>query len=163
DRMNVKDERGCAALIRRVGANAARRSTRRAFLLAAAAWPALAWAGAVRAQAKPAQVARIGVLHAQSAATLARSIELLRQGLRDLGYVEGKNVALESRFADGKYERLKELASELVRLKVDVIVTAGTPGAQAAKQATTTIPIVMVTTGDPVAAGLARSVARPGG
>jgi putative ABC transport system substrate-binding protein len=87
----------------------------------------------------------------------------LRQGLRDLGYVEGQNIALEYRRSEGRSERLPDLAAELVRLKVDVIVTAGTPPTQAAMQATTTIPIVMVSIGDPLRTGLVASLARPGG
>jgi putative ABC transport system substrate-binding protein len=83
--------------------------------------------------------------------------------LRDLGYVEGKNLVIEFRWADGRYDRLPDLAAELVRLKVDVIVTGGTPGTRAAKQATTTIPIVMAVSGDAVATGLIASLARPGG
>ena len=83
--------------------------------------------------------------------------------MRELGYVEGQNIALESRWAHGKVERLPGMAAELVRLKVNVIVTAGTPPALAAKQATTTIPIVMASGGDPVGLGLVASLARPGG
>jgi putative ABC transport system substrate-binding protein len=87
----------------------------------------------------------------------------LRQGLRDLGYVEGQNIALEYRRSEGRSERLPDLAAELVRLKVDVIVTAGTPPTQAAMRATTTIPIIMVSIGDPLRTGLVASLARPGG
>jgi putative ABC transport system substrate-binding protein len=86
-----------------------------------------------------------------------------RQGLRELGYVEGQNLTVESRWADGRTERLPGLAAELVRLKADLIVAAGTPAALAVKQATTTIPIVMVGVGDPVTLGLVASLARPGG
>ena len=86
-----------------------------------------------------------------------------RQGLRDLGYVEGQNIVIEERRAEGQLKRLPTLAVELVRLEVDVIVTAGTPGTLAAKQATTTIPIVMAISGDPVRVGLVASLARPGG
>jgi putative ABC transport system substrate-binding protein len=85
------------------------------------------------------------------------------RGMRDLGYVEGKNLVIEWRFADGKFEHLPGLAAELVRLKVDVIVTAGPPAIVAAQKATTTIPIVIVTSIDPVDAGLVKSLARPGG
>jgi putative ABC transport system substrate-binding protein len=87
----------------------------------------------------------------------------LRQGLSELGWVEGRNLAFELRFAEGELDRLPQLAAELVRVKVDVIVTGSNPGALAAKSATTTIPIVMVTTGDPVQGGLVASLARPGG
>ncbi|HSF07418.1 MAG TPA: ABC transporter substrate-binding protein [Methylomirabilota bacterium] len=86
-----------------------------------------------------------------------------RRGLRDLGYVEGENLVIEYRWAEGKYDRLPDLAAELVRLQVDVIVTHGTPGSRAAKQATATIPIVMAISGDAVATGLVTSIARPGG
>ena len=85
------------------------------------------------------------------------------QGLRELGYVEGKNVVIEWRFADGKYERLPGLAAELVKLKVDVIVTEGPPGILAAQKATDSIPIVFPTAGDPVASHLVESLAHPGG
>jgi putative ABC transport system substrate-binding protein len=87
----------------------------------------------------------------------------LRQGLRDLGYVEGKNLTIEYRWAEDRYERLPGLAAELVALKVDVLVTHGTPGSRAARQATATIPIVMAISGDAVATGLVTSIARPGG
>jgi putative ABC transport system substrate-binding protein len=86
-----------------------------------------------------------------------------RQGLHELGYVEGRNIQIESRWAEGNYDRLPGLAADLVRLKVDVIVTYGTPAAQAAKGATGTIPIVMAAIIDPVASGLVTSLARPGG
>jgi putative ABC transport system substrate-binding protein len=87
----------------------------------------------------------------------------LRQGLNDLGWIEGRNVTFELRFADGNFDRLPQLAAELVTANVDVIVTGSTPGALAAKRATNTIPIVMVTTGDPIQGGLVASLARPGG
>src|SRR5215470_5872117 len=87
----------------------------------------------------------------------------LGAGLRDLGYVEGQNIVIEYRSAEGNYERLRDLAVELVRLKVDVFVTSGTASTQAAMQATTTIPIVMVGTGDPLRSGLVASLDRPGG
>jgi putative ABC transport system substrate-binding protein len=106
-------------------------------------------------------VPRIGFLGASSRSFNSARIETFRQGLRDLGYLEGKNIAVEYRFADGKSDRLPELAAELVSLKVDVIVT--TPNASAAKNATKTIPIVFVAAGDPVAQGIVSSLARPGG
>src|SRR5262245_20289006 len=90
-------------------------------------------------------------------------MEALRAGLRDMGYVEGTNLIIESRWADGNYERLPALARDLVGLKVDLILTSGTPGTRAARSATATIPIIMVTSGDPVALGLVASLARPGG
>ena len=114
-------------------------------------------------QAQPAKSALIGFLGAESAAGYRPNVEALREGLRDMGYVEGKNVAIEFRWAEGKYARLPELAEQLVRLKVDVIVTHGAPGTGAAKRATMTIPIVMASAGDAVATGLVASLARPGG
>src|SRR5262245_66631985 len=92
-----------------------------------------------------------------------RFLRAFRQGLRELGYVEGQNIAIESRWADGKYDRLPSLAAELVRLKVNVIVAATPPAVQAVKQATNTIPIVMVGVFDPVAMGFVDSLARRGG
>src|SRR5262249_52603154 len=89
--------------------------------------------------------------------------EAFGQGLVDLGYVEGRNIAIERRFAEGKWARLPDLAAELVSLKVDVIVAAPTPAIQAARQATTPVPIVMAISGDPVGTGLVASLARPGG
>jgi len=109
------------------------------------------------------KVYRIGYLGNASALAQAKRVESLREALRDLGYVEGRNIIIEFRWAEGRLERLPDLAAELVRLKVDVLVTAGTPGALAAKQATTTIPIVMVGIGDAVATGVVASLARPGG
>lgn len=114
--------------------------------------------------AQPAgKVRRIGFLGTGSAAGMAAWVEALRAGLRELGYVEGRNLSIEYRWADGKYERTPELAAELVRLNVEVLVTHGTPGTLAAKGATTTIPIVMATVGDAVIMGLVASLARPGG
>ena len=89
--------------------------------------------------------------------------EAFRQGLRELGYVEGKNIIIEYRNAEGKFDRLPALAAELVRLKVDVIVTGGPPSTRAAKEATSTISIVMAQVGDPVGNGFVASLARPGG
>jgi putative ABC transport system substrate-binding protein len=108
------------------------------------------------------KVWRIGFLGTSSASGLAGRVEALRAGLRDLGYVEGKNLVIEFRWAEEKYERLPQLAADLVRLKVDVIVTHSV-GTGVAKAATTTIPIVMAVSADPVALGLVASLARPGG
>ena len=93
------------------------------------------------------KVYRIGFLGSASPSQYARQIDGMRQGLREHGYVEGRNIVIEYRWAEGQYERLPGLAAELVRLKVDLIVTHGTPGAQAAKGATATIPIVMALVG----------------
>ena len=109
-----------------------------------------------------AKVARVGFL-ATSLATGPHLTDAFRQGLRDLGYVEGRNAVIEYRDAQGKIERLPALAAELVALKVDVIVAPNTPAALAAKQATRTLPIVFVGAGEPVASGLVTSLARPGG
>ncbi len=117
---------------------------------------------AAEAQA-PAKVPRIGFLGAVWPTDDTDRLEAFRQGLRELGYVEGQNIVIEYRFGEGRPERLPALAAELVRLKVDVIVTGGPSAHEAAKQATSTIPIVVAVTGDPVAAGLVASVARPGG
>jgi putative ABC transport system substrate-binding protein len=115
--------------------------------------------------AVPAQQAgkiyRIGILEAIPAARNAANLDALRKGLRALGYVEGRNLVIEYRSADGRAERFPDLAAELVRLKVDLIVTRGTPAARAAKKATETIPTVMATMGDPHA--IVGSFARPGG
>ena len=109
-------------------------------------------------------VSRIGFLSAASPAALSARTEAFRQGLRELGYVEGKNIVIEWRYAEEKLDRLRELAAELVRLKVDVIVTAAPSSTRAAKEATATIPIVMGGIGgDPVEAGFVASLARPGG
>jgi putative ABC transport system substrate-binding protein len=121
-----------------------------------AAWPLVA-----RAQ-QPAKRARIGLLFQTSATTQAERIDVFRSGLRDLGYMEGNDLVIESRWAEGQYERLPNLAAELVRLSVDVIVAQGTPAVLAAKQATTTIPIVMTGVGDAEASGLVSSLSRPG-
>ncbi len=113
---------------------------------------------------KQGKVWRIGFLGTSSASGFGfvERVEALRAGLRDLGYVEGRNLMIEFRWAEDKYERLPELAAELIRLKVDVIVTHGT-GTRVVKSATMTIPIVMALSGDPVATGLVASLARPGG
>jgi putative ABC transport system substrate-binding protein len=134
--------------------------SRRAFLggVGAALLAPLA-AGAQQA----ARVSRIGFLGGASLAGYIAHIEALRLGLRDHGYVEGKNITIEYRWADGKYDRLPGLAAELLRLNVDVIITLGTPAALAAKAATRTTPIVMAIVGNPVETGIVASLARPGG
>jgi len=117
-----------------------------------------------RAEAQqPKKLPRIGYLTAGSASVAASNVEAFRQGLQQSGYVEGKDILVEWRYADGKRDRLRELADELVRMKVDVIVTASTPSIRAVQQATKTIPIVMANVGDPVAQGFVASLARPGG
>jgi putative ABC transport system substrate-binding protein len=112
---------------------------------------------------QPTKIPRIGFLLATSPAANAARIEGFRQGLRELGYLEGKNIIIEWRYAEEKPDRLLALAAELVRLKVDIIVTGGASSTRAAKKATTTIPIVMAQDPDPVATGVVASLARPGG
>src|SRR5262245_50611285 len=109
------------------------------------------------------KIYRIGFLDSGTASGSAVLVEVFRQELSKLGWIDGKNITIEYRFAEQKNERLPELAAELVRLKVDLIVASGEPGSLAAKSGTTTIPIVMTNSGDPVAAGLIASLARPGG
>jgi putative ABC transport system substrate-binding protein len=106
---------------------------------------------------------RIGVLEIADEAANHANLSAFRQGLAELGYVEGQNVVMEYRSADGRPERFSDLATELVRVKVDVIVTRGTPATLTAKQVTRTIPIVMASSGDPVLEGIVASLARPGG
>jgi len=131
--------------------------------LAIAAALAVLLASPFAAEAQQAaKVARIGYLAGNLAAT-PQPLEAFRQRLRDLGYVEGRNVVIEIRDAEGKLERFPALAAELVALKVDVIVAPSTPAALAAKQATRTLPIVFAGAADPVASGLVTSLARPGG
>jgi putative tryptophan/tyrosine transport system substrate-binding protein len=108
------------------------------------------------------KIPRIGYLVGNSLSSQAARIEAFRQGLRDLGYIEGKNIAIEWQSADGQFDGLPRLAAELVRLKVAVIVTGGPQATRAAKEATSTIPIVMANVGDPVGDGLVASLARPG-
>jgi putative ABC transport system substrate-binding protein len=110
-----------------------------------------------------AKVPRIGFLTTSGRATSAASVEAFRQGLRELGYVEGKNINIEYRYAEGRFERLPALAKELVRLKVDILLVPSTAAAQPAKKVTATIPIVMVNAGDPIGSGVVASLARPGG
>jgi putative tryptophan/tyrosine transport system substrate-binding protein len=137
------------------------RAQRRYFLIAAGTSIAAApWA---KAQA-PARVARIGYLGPNADTASAGLLDAFREGMRGLGYVEGRSVMIEYRSADGKPERLPGLAAELVALKVDVIVTGGgTLAARAAQRASSTVPIVAVHVGDPVTSGLVSSLARPGG
>jgi putative ABC transport system substrate-binding protein len=132
---------------------------RRAFLAGAATLLAAPLAAGAQQAAK---IARIGYLSTDLAAN-PHTHEAFRQGLRDLGYVEGRNVVIEYRDAEGKFERLPALAAELVALEVDVIVAGGNSLARAAKQATRTLPIVFAAVSDPVASGLVTSLARPGG
>ena len=124
---------------------------------ATAAWPL-----AARAQSTS-RVPRIGFLGNSTAALEANLIRAFRDGLRDLGYIEGQNIFIEYRWAEGKYERFPALIGELISLKVDVMVTAGTPATLAVKKAATSIPLVMAAVGDPVGTGIVASLARPGG
>ena len=133
--------------------------TRRTFLAHAAALLTAPLAAEAQQEGK---VYRIGVLINSSASVYAKRTEALRRGLRDLGYVEGTTIALDYRWSEGRQERLPQLAAEVVRDKVDVIVTHNA-GGLAAKGATTTIPIVMATSLDPIGTGLVASLARPGG
>jgi putative ABC transport system substrate-binding protein len=111
---------------------------------------------------QPARIHRIGILSISGSVFPAR-VEAFRRRLRELGYIEGQNIVFEYRYAEGKQDRYPELAAELVRLKVDVLVTAGTPAARAAKNATATIPIVFAGASDPVGTGIVSSLAQPGG
>src|SRR5215467_1113596 len=118
----------------------------------------------ISAQAQePKKTARIGFLGATSSSTVTARIEAFRQGLRELGYVDGENIIIDYRYAEGKPERLPGFAAELVHLKVDVIVTGGPTATRPAKNATDTVPIVMAADLDPVANGFVTSLARPGG
>jgi putative ABC transport system substrate-binding protein len=159
--MNVKGGRMGAALTRRVRADTARRSTRRALILAvtffmlAVCLPALAQ--------RQVKMPRVGLLLGGAASQPSPNVEAFRKGLRELGYIEGKNIVLEYRYAEARVERLPELAAELVRLPVDVIVTAGGPAISAAREATSTIPIIFTMSGNPMATGYVANLARPGG
>jgi putative ABC transport system substrate-binding protein len=114
-------------------------------------------------QQRPANAARIGILTRKTDASVTNQISAFRQGLQDLGWIEGKNVTIEHRDAGGEVIRLAPLAAELVARNVDVIVTVDTPPTQAAEQATSTIPIVIAVSADPVGAGLVKSLSHPGG
>ncbi|MEK6242872.1 MAG: ABC transporter substrate-binding protein [Pseudomonadota bacterium] len=136
---------------------------RRKFLLSAGALLAAPLAADAQQAAK---IARIGILalrDSRAPPVAPHAVEALLQGLRDLGYVEGRNLVMEYRYAEGKLERLPALAAELVALKVDIILVPGTPHALAAKHATKTLPIVFIGVSDPVTSGLVTSLARPGG
>jgi putative tryptophan/tyrosine transport system substrate-binding protein len=130
------------------------------FWLLTTAW--LTTASIAEAQ-QPKDFHRIGYLSSQSTAADSSRLDGFRQALRDLGYVEKKNIVIEYRFAEGKFDRFPDLAAELVRLKVNMIVTSGTPPTRAVQQATKTIPIVMTVVGDPVEAGFVAGLAKPGG
>jgi ABC-type uncharacterized transport system substrate-binding protein len=112
---------------------------------------------------QPGKIFRIGFLDSSTVSGSAVLVEAFRQELRTLGWIEGKNIIIEYRFAEQKRDRVAGLAADLVRMKVDLIVASGTPTVLAAKKATTTIPIVMTNVGDPVGTGLVASLARPGG
>jgi putative tryptophan/tyrosine transport system substrate-binding protein len=124
---------------------------------AAAAWPL-----AARAQA-PTAVQKVGYLSDESRSSGASSFEIVAKALRELGYVEGRSIAFESRYAEEKNDLLPALAAELVRMRVNVIIAVGTPATRAAKNATNTIPVVFSRIADPIALGLVTSLARPGG
>lgn len=138
-------------------------TTRRDFLASAGAALCVVAAPHPSLAQQPARVARIGFLGLASASSSASRVEALRGGLRDLGYFEGRNISIEFRWAEGKYDRLPQLARELVQLKVDVIVTHGTPGVRAVRDATATIPVVIAAAGDAIANRLVSSLRRPGG
>lgn len=140
-----------------------RMTTRREFFIASGAGLCVLGAPLVSMAQQSAKIARIGFLGLSSASSMASRMEAFLAGMHGLGYVDGKNIAIEFRWAEDQYERLPALAAELVRLKVDVLVTHATPGTRAAKAATATIPIVMAASGDAVANGMVASLARPGG
>jgi ABC-type uncharacterized transport system substrate-binding protein len=122
---------------------------------------AVAWPLSARAQQSAARVPRLGFLGSATAAGSAKAIEMLRMGLGEFGYVEGQNIVIEFRWAEERYDRLPHLVRELIATPVDLLITHGTPGTRAARQATSTIPIVMAISGDAVATGLVSSLARP--
>jgi ABC-type uncharacterized transport system substrate-binding protein len=134
---------------------------RREFIITLLGATAAAWPLAARAQ--PLKVARIGFLVLVSPSSQASRVAAFRTGLRDLGWIEGRNLLIEFRWAEGNYDRLPALAEELLRLNIDVLVTHGAAGALAAKKATSTIPIVITAVSDMLALGLVSSLSRPGG
>jgi putative tryptophan/tyrosine transport system substrate-binding protein len=134
---------------------------RRGFLLTSLAGAVAVPLGAEAQSAG--RVHRIGFLGNATPALEANLVGPFREGLRELGYVEGQNIVIEYRWAEGKYERFPALSAELLTQRVEVIVTAGTPASLAVKKATTSVPLVMVAVGDPVVTGLVASLARPGG
>jgi ABC-type uncharacterized transport system substrate-binding protein len=136
---------------------------RKVFLISILVIVAHLTVGVVAAVQQPARIPRIGILAGASASNVSPRVEAFRQRLRELGYVEEKNIVIEYRYAEGKRERLPDLAAELVRLKVDVIVAFSPAAILAAKKASPTIPIVFASVGDPVGDGLVSSLARPGG
>jgi putative tryptophan/tyrosine transport system substrate-binding protein len=135
---------------------------RRRNFIAGLATTSVTWPLAARAQ-QPRKLPTIGFLGADNATFARSSIDAFEQRLRELGWIENQTVAIEHRWAEGREERFAEIAAEFVRLKVDIIVTSGTPQVLAAKQATSVIPIVFATAGDPVGNNLVASLARPGG
>jgi putative tryptophan/tyrosine transport system substrate-binding protein len=129
----------------------------------------IAFLGSVAAVALPlaagaqTKIPRVGFMGNSTAALETNLIDAFREGLREHGYEEGRNIVIEYRWADGKYDQFPALVAELIAAKVDAIITAGTPAALAVKRATTTVPLVMVAVGDPIGTGLVPSLARPGG
>ena len=153
----------CSFDILRAGSEPWRRIQNRKLAGIVALAVTFAICGAVAHAQQPTKVPRIGVLAGVSPSAISVRMEAFRQGLRELGYVEGKNIVIESRYAEENLDRLPALAAELVRLKVDIIITGGPPAIRSAKKATSTIPIVMGFDSDPVGNGFVDSLARPGG
>jgi putative ABC transport system substrate-binding protein len=135
---------------------------RRRELLKFAGTASIAWPLVARAQ-DASKHPRIGFLGNSTPALEAKLVESFREGLRDLGYVEGRNISIDYRWAEGNYELLPSLVAELIALKVEVIVTAGTPASLAVKRASSPVALVMVAVGNPIGNGLVESLARPGG
>jgi len=162
--MNRKSGHWRASSRRRVGASTARRATRRAIIgLAGCALMLTVVPSPLAAELQTTKAHRIGFLSTTPASAAAPRVEAFKAGLRQLGYVEGRNIVIEFRFADGREERLSALAADLVQRKVDVIVTQGTVPTLAAQKASASIPIVVAIAGDLVATGVISSLARPGG